>query len=42
MIIDDDIIEELTIYIKIKNIQLLKFISLCEKWDFKDLCKEYL
>ena len=42
MIIDNDIMDELTTYIKIQNIQLLKFISLCEKWDFKDLCKEYL
>ena len=42
MIIHDDIIDELTIYIKIQNIQLLKFISLCENWNFKDLCEEYL
>ena len=42
MDIDSDIMEELTIYTKIQNIQLLKFISLCENWDFKELCKEYL
>ena len=42
MIIDNDIMDELTTYIKIQNIQLLKFISICENWDFKDLCEEYL
>ena len=32
-----DLLEELSIYIKIQNIQLLKLIANNEKWDLKEL-----
>lgn len=32
-----NLLEQLTIYIKIQNIQLLKLIANNEKWDFKEL-----
>lgn len=31
--------EQLEIYIKMQNIQLLKLIANNEKWDFKELIK---
>ena len=37
MIIDDDISNELIIYIKVQNIHLLRYISANEGWDFKEL-----
>ena len=32
-----NLLEELSIYIKIQNIQLLKLIANNEKWNFKEL-----
>lgn len=40
--IDQEILDILEVYIRIQNIQLLKYIAKCEDWDFKDLCKTYL
>ena len=40
--IDKEILEMLEVYIRIQNIQLLKYIAKCEGWDFKALCKTYL
>jgi len=34
-----NLLEQLSIYIKIQNIQLLKLIAYNEKWDFKELLK---
>ena len=34
-----DLLEQLTIFIRIQNIQLLKLISYNEKWDYKELLK---
>tara|TARA_B110000211_G_scaffold61505_1_gene69682 strand:- start:2670 stop:2798 length:129 start_codon:yes stop_codon:yes gene_type:complete len=42
MDIDKEILEELEVYIRAQNIQLLKYIAQCEGWDFKELCKIYL
>ena len=42
MEIEDAIIEEIEVYIKVQNIQLLKYIAECEGYDFKELCKRYL
>ena len=42
MDIDEEILEMLEVYIKVQNIQLLKYIAQCEGWDFKTLCKIYL
>jgi len=35
-------IEDITIIIRMQNIQLLKYISFKEGWDFKELCQKYL
>ena len=35
--IDREILEILGVYIKIQNIQLLKYIAKCEGWDFKNI-----
>jgi hypothetical protein len=32
-----NLLEQLSIYIKIQNIQLLKLIANNEKWDFREL-----
>jgi hypothetical protein len=40
--IDREILDILEVYIRIQNIQLLKYIAQCEGWDFKTLCKNYL
>ena len=40
--IDREILDILEVYIRIQNIQLLKYIAKCEGWDFKELCKIYL
>ena len=32
----------LELYIKIQNMELLKYIAKKEKLDYKDLCKKYL
>ena len=42
MKIDQVLLEEIEVYIKVQNIQLLKYIAQCEGWDFKELCKKYL
>jgi len=42
MNIDKEILDMLEVYIKVQNIQLLKYIAQCEGWDFKTLCKTYL
>ncbi len=34
-----DLLEQLTIFIRMQNIQLLKLISYNEKWDYKELLK---
>lgn len=39
MIIDDKILDILKIYIKIHNIEFLRYISINEKWDYKELIK---
>lgn len=41
-IIDENILEILEVYIKVQNIQLLKYIAQNEEWNFKELCKSYL
>ena len=35
-------IDELSIIIRMQNIQLLKLIAFTENWDYIELCKEYL
>lgn len=42
MIIDEDILKQLMIYIKIQNIELLRIISIQEGWDFKYLVNDYI
>jgi hypothetical protein len=42
MDIDEEILEILEVYIKVQNIQLLKYIAKCEGWDYKILCDTYL
>ena len=32
----------LSLYIKIQNLELLKYIAKKEKIDYKDLCKKYI
>ena len=32
----------LSLYIKIQNLELLKYISKKEKIDYKELCKKYI
>ena len=32
----------INLYIKIQNLELLKYISKKEKLDYKDLCKKYI
>ena len=39
MIIDDKIVDIMKIYIKIHNIELLRYIANNENWDFKELLK---
>ena len=39
MIIDDKLMKEIEIYIKVQNIHLLKYIAKEEGWDFKELIK---
>ena len=34
-----DLLEQLTIFIRIQNIQLLKLIAYNEKWNYKELLK---
>jgi len=34
-----NLLEQLTIYINMQNIQLLKLIANNEKWNYKDLLK---
>tara|TARA_B100000900_G_scaffold275095_1_gene235103 strand:- start:40 stop:174 length:135 start_codon:yes stop_codon:yes gene_type:complete len=34
-----NMMEQLEIYVKMQNIQLLKLIANNEKWDFKELIK---
>ena len=34
-----NLLEQLTIYINMQNIQLLKLIASNEKWNYKDLLK---
>ena len=42
MIIDEDILKKLMIYIKIQNIELLRIIAIEEGWDFKHLVNDYI
>lgn len=42
MIIDEDILKNLMIYIKIQNIELLRIIAIEEGWDFKYLVNDYI
>jgi hypothetical protein len=37
MIIDKEFMENIQLYIKVQNIQLLKYISYNEGWDYKEL-----
>jgi hypothetical protein len=37
MIIDKEFMDNIIIYIKVQNIQLLKYIASNENWDFKEL-----
>jgi hypothetical protein len=41
-IVDENILEIMEVYIKVQNIQLLKYIAQNEEWNFKELCKFYL
>ncbi len=34
-----DLVEQLSIFIRMQNIQLLKLIAYNEKWDYKELLK---
>ena len=34
--------DKLEILIKMKNIQLQKYIAFKEEWDYKELCKKYI
>ena len=36
------ILDDITVIIKMQNIQLLKYISYKEGWDYKMLCKKYI
>ena len=42
MKIEELFLKKIEVYVKAQNIQLLKYIALCEGWDFKVLCKKYL
>ena len=42
MIIDEDILEKLELYIKIQNMELLKLIANSEGWNYKELLKKYI
>ena len=42
MLIDENILKQIEVYVKAQNIQLLKLIAANENWDFKELCKKYL
>jgi hypothetical protein len=35
-------LENITIIIRIQNVNLLKYIAWKEGWDYLDLCKKYL
>ena len=35
-------LEKITIIIRMQNIQLLKYISWKEEWNYIDMCKKYL
>mgnify|MGYP001462011427 FL=1 len=35
-------LEKITIIIRMQNIQLLKYISWKEGWNYIDMCKKYL
>lgn len=39
MIIDKEFMENIQLYIKVQNIQLLKYISYNEGWDYIELVK---
>jgi len=39
MIIDEKIMKQIQLYIKVQNIQLIKYIATEEGWDFKELIK---
>ena len=41
MNIDKEILDMLEVYIKVQNIQLLKYIAQNEEWNFKELCKRW-
>ena len=42
MIIDEDILKKLELYIKMQNIELLKLIANEEKWNYKELLQKYI
>jgi len=42
MKIEDFFLKHIEVYVKIQNIQLLKYIAINEGWDYKELCKKYL
>lgn len=35
-------LDKVSIIIRMQNIQLLKYISIKENWNYIELCKEYL
>ena len=35
-------VDKITITIRLQNINLLKYISIKENWNYIELCKEYL
>lgn len=37
-----ELTDNIDIIVKMQNIQLLKYISFKENWNFVELCKEYL
>ena len=36
------VFDDITIIIRMQNIQLLKYIAWKEKWNYFDLCKKYI
>ena len=42
MKIDEYFLKHIEVYVKIQNIQLLKYIAINEGWDYILLCKKYL
>jgi hypothetical protein len=36
------ILDDIIVLMRIQNIHLLKYIAFCEGWNYTDLCKKYL